>query len=226
MIDKKELLEKCPSNIHKDFLAYAYDFFTSNHCKAILKGSVYKKTAHKYSDIDLVIKEIDKDTIQQLIYGFGDVALISRTQRPLGIIIVVYCNGLSLDLDFRETVLQDELDNSDSLGNPFEKEDISTEIIRCSNVLELDDKGDWDNMQRLFHRSIIKWLGGNKALGNSILDEIITFLSSKTNIELDTNNDFKEKYKRVLAEYNRHFEFDSKYYNVLDSLLKDIPNEK
>ena len=99
---KKNIIKKCPSDTHKQFLEYAFCFFQEKNCKAILKGSIQKDTAHKFSDIDLVLKRMDKELVREFIFNFGEVVLISRTQRPLGILIVIYSDGLCLDLDFRD----------------------------------------------------------------------------------------------------------------------------
>lgn len=87
---KKNIIKKCPSDTHKQFLEYAFCFFQEKNCKAILKGSIQKDTAHKFSDIDLVLKRMDKELVREFIFNFGEVVLISRTQRPLGILIVIY----------------------------------------------------------------------------------------------------------------------------------------
>jgi predicted nucleotidyltransferase len=82
---KKNIIKKCPSDTHKQFLEYAFCFFQEKNCKAILKGSIQKDTAHKFSDIDLVLKRMDKELVREFIFNFGEVVLISRTQRPLEI---------------------------------------------------------------------------------------------------------------------------------------------
>ena len=35
---KKNIIKKCPSDTHKQFLEYAFCFFQEKNCKAILKG--------------------------------------------------------------------------------------------------------------------------------------------------------------------------------------------
>ena len=72
-----------------------------------MKGSIQKDTAHKFSDIDLVLKRMDKELVREFIFNFGEVVLISRTQRPLGILIVIYSDGLCLDLDFRDKITRE-----------------------------------------------------------------------------------------------------------------------
>ena len=175
----ESILLKCPSDIHKEFFDYAFRFFNENECKGLLKGSVCENTAHKFSDIDMIIKGMDKDTARKFIYGYGEPALISRTERPAGIIIVIYSNGLCLDLDFREKITEDEIEKADVVGKGFDREDIAKDLCRHENILDIEDSDEWVKIQRLFHRSLIKWIGDKKESGYGILREIYGFMQDK-----------------------------------------------
>ncbi|MBO4864861.1 MAG: hypothetical protein J5517_10890 [Eubacterium sp.] len=217
-MNKESILAKCPTDIHKAFLEYAIGFFEEKSCKALLKGSICKGTAHRFSDIDLVLKRMDKETADSFIYGFGDVALISRTERPAGIIIVIYTNGLSLDLDFRDKITREEFENSDIIGNEFESEDIGEELSRCENILESEKTDEWESMKRLFHRSLIKWLGGKTESGYSILKEITDFMKNEKIDIPDFSGDYKHDFRVTLESYNAVSQLEQKYYSVIENL--------
>ena len=174
---KKNIIKKCPSDTHKQFLEYAFCFFQEKNCKAILKGSIQKDTAHKFSDIDLVLKRMDKELVREFIFNFGEVVLISRTQRPLGILIVIYSDGLCLDLDFRDKITREEINDCDVIGVAFTDGDIAEKVVRCTNILEEENTDDWENMQRLFHRSLIKWIGGNEELSLMMVVVVLEFVT-------------------------------------------------
>ncbi|MBR4760428.1 MAG: GNAT family N-acetyltransferase [Lachnospiraceae bacterium] len=220
MVIEHPILQKCPSKLHRDFMDYALGFFHENHCKALLKGSIYKDTAHQFSDIDLVLKRMDQKTVKAFIYGYGEVALISRTKRPAGIIIVIYQNGLSLDLDFRDKVTREEIENSDVIGQRFDEDDIADSLQRSENIPEMDEESNWKSMQRLFHRSLIKWLGGNQELGESILQEIVDFLEEeKVNVPALAGK-YIDDFEIVLNVFRDHYTLDRKYDSVVRELLK------
>ena len=144
---RKKILRKCPSELHKAFMDHAFDFFEENNSKCLLKGSIYKNTAHEFSDIDFVLKRMDRKTVEDFINGYGEVALISRTERPLGIIIVIYQNGLCLDLDFRDKVTGEEIENADVIGSIFDENDIAESLQRCENILEFDEEDKWKSIR-------------------------------------------------------------------------------
>ena len=219
---KKNIIKKCPSDTHKQFLEYAFCFFQEKNCKAILKGSIQKDTAHKFSDIDLVLKRMDKELVREFIFNFGEVVLISRTQRPLGILIVIYSDGLCLDLDFRDKITREEINDCDVIGVAFTDGDIAEKVVRCTNILEEENTDDWENMQRLFHRSLIKWIGGNEELGYSILQEIYEFILNKTRSVETLSGDYKKDIAYPLREFNKGYSLDVKYYGVIEELIDNI----
>ena len=213
------IIHKCPTELHKAFMEYAIRFFEENGCKGLVKGSLYKDTAHAFSDIDLVIKRMDQKTVEDFICNFGEVALVSRTQRPVGIIIVIYCNGLCLDLDFRDKVTKEEIEEADAIGSAFEESDIADSLKRCEDILESDEADSWKSMQRLFHRSLIKWLGGKRELGYSILYEIVDFLKEEKVSLPELTGDYKDDLEAVLEAFNRRYPLNEKYASVIRELL-------
>lgn len=80
---KKNIIKKCPSDTHKQFLEYAFCFFQEKNCKAILKGSIQKDTAHKFSDIDLVLKRMDKELVLTLVIYNGIISTINKKKEHI-----------------------------------------------------------------------------------------------------------------------------------------------
>ena len=77
-------------------------------------------------------------------------------------------------------------------------------------------------MQRLFHRSLIKWIGGNEELGYSILQEIYEFILNKTRSVETLSGDYKKDIAYLLREFNKGYSLDVKYYGVIEELIDNI----
>lgn len=79
----------------------------------ILKGSLTKGTATKFSDIDLIILgSIDSSKVDKIISIYGNPVMTNFTENPKGILILIYQDNISVDLDIRETISQEDLQNS------------------------------------------------------------------------------------------------------------------
>ncbi|GKX30906.1 hypothetical protein SH1V18_33860 [Vallitalea longa] len=99
--------------IIKNFVEKVYAYCKQNEFTMILKGSLLKGTATKFSDIDLVILgEIFEQQADELISLYGEPVMTNYTKNPKGILILLYKDTLSVDLDIRETVSEYELKNS------------------------------------------------------------------------------------------------------------------
>jgi len=102
-----------PSLNHKNYIEAVYTFCEENELSMILKGSLAKGMATKYSDIDLIILgDITREQVDELIILYGKPAMTNFTENPKGILILVYPDNISVDLDIRETIDQEDLIDS------------------------------------------------------------------------------------------------------------------
>ena len=102
-----------PSLNYKSYIESVYEFCKNNRFSMILKGSLAKGTATKFSDIDLIILgNIDTHGVDEIISLYGNPVMINFTENPKGILILVYKDNISVDLDIRETISQQDLQNS------------------------------------------------------------------------------------------------------------------
>lgn len=99
-----------PALNYKNYIERIYEFCKDNKFSMILKGSVANGIATKFSDIDLIILgDITGEKVDELITLYDNPIMINFTENPKGILILVYQDNTSVDLDLRETISQEDL---------------------------------------------------------------------------------------------------------------------
>lgn len=196
------------------FIEYAADFAKENRTHIWLGGSFRKGTAGKFSDVDISVV-CDEPMLRSFIYGYGDPVYLSYTSNPPGILIVIYGDGVALDLEVVSNI------DTDPEGY-FHKESIKqysferdTEVCRS---LALVDDPDYQ-MARLFHRSLSKFLGGKKELGVSVANEIAEYLGDGANID---ENGYPETIISLLERFNGRYPLPKDYLELLQGLAADL----
>lgn len=193
------------NNCQSQYINYISEFAINNKVHIWLGGSYLYDNASPYSDVDISVLS-EHSIIRKLIYGYGEPIYISYTTNPNGILIVIYKNGVAVDLEIiKETGV--------SFTNYFHKENIKiinyTRDTEICKILALSDDENY-RVSRLFHRSLIKYLSDKKEIGISIFNEILSFMGYKTITDsqeynlyfIDVLNDFKSKYNMQLDYYN------------------------
>ena len=103
---------KFPTENHKEYIDYMISVCDKNALSLVLEGSLAHGRAKPFSDVDLILcGDINNDLLDEIIGKYNRIVMTNRTENPKGIFILNYENGISVDLDIRETVLQTELDN-------------------------------------------------------------------------------------------------------------------
>lgn len=69
---------------------------------------------------------------------------------------------------------------------------------------------------RLFHRSLIKYLGGKKEAGISVANEIATFLQNDITV---TEIDYKDGITDLIDDYHSEYPLDTAYLNLCKELI-------
>lgn len=178
------------------YIDYVKNFSNKEQVVVYSAGFFLTKTFTKYSDVDLYVVTKNPEIVRKLIYGYSSKPIyISKTLRPYGIIIIIYENGVAVDLSVIE------LKNNMQLREEYYfLEHKIIDAYETNNSIYkyfvLSSEKEYGEI-RLFHRSLIKFLSGNKAKGIEILNE----LAAANNIE--AVHDFKQ--------YNNHFD---KVYNI------------
>lgn len=150
-----------------------------------------------------------------MIYGYGKPVYISFTHKPLGILIIIYEDGVAVDLEIIKQI--DTTDNK-----YFHTDDIKTyyyirDEVAYKEFTLRDDQ--YYQISRLFHRSLIKFLSGKRDLGVSIANEIAIFANS--NLIIDKHS-YKNNITCLLRSFNGKCSLPISYFNILCELIDKI----
>ena len=208
--------------IQQRFIEYSQRFAWDNKVHIWLSGSFLKGSYTKYSDVDLAVKTDDAALVKKYIYGFVCAPVyIGRTERPNGILIVIYGGGLSLDLEIVDRV---KCIAEDPDSGYFHLQDIkSCDYIRNERIFEklvLNDRDSY-RISRLFHRSLIKLLSGKVDLACSILNEIEDFFEME-HTEIKDKCIYKHRIIELLKDFKEHYFIEDSYCNELCRLINEL----
>lgn len=214
-----------PSPEYKNYIECIYEFCKDNGFSMILKGSLAKGTATKFSDIDLIVLgNIDSSKVDEIITLYGNPVMTNFTENPKGILILVYKDNISVDLDIRETVSQEDLVNS----NIILKYD-SNFIINNKSVIRkqitseyMPNRPEWYKILRLLHRAVIKYLSNKNESAYELLSEIKESLIKVKVTGLNFNNKFEEDIRSIFNEFCKEFEVDSQIKLLFNNLFKEF----
>jgi len=214
-----------PSSNFKNYIESIHEFCKNNRFSMILKGSLAKGTATKFSDIDLIILgNIDSNKVDEIILLYGNPVMTNFTENPKGILILIYQDNISVDLDIRETISQQDLQNSIVLLK-YDTNFIidNKEIIRKqveSNYIP--NRPEWYKVLRLLHRGTIKYLSNKTDSAYNLLEEIKENLISLKITDLSFNNNFEDDIKCIFDRFCKEFEVDSQVEVLFHNLFKEF----
>ncbi|MDP4146534.1 MAG: nucleotidyltransferase domain-containing protein [Bacillota bacterium] len=215
---------KYPSSNYRDYIERVYKFCKDNGVSMILKGSLAKGIATKYSDIDLIIlSRIEASKIDELINIYGKPVMTNFTENPKGILILVYEDNISVDLDLRETISEEDLMNSVVILKSETSFNIDNKIVRnqiSSNYMP--NRPEWYKVLRLLHRGMIKYLSNKPDIAYELLSEIKDSLISLKITDLSFNNDFENDIQCIFNRFCKDFEVDSRIKGLFNNLFKEF----
>lgn len=195
------------------YIEYVTRFAEKNKCHVWLGGSFLHCDATAFSDVDISAYCRYNDLID-LIYGYGKPAYISYTQKPLGILIVIYEDGVAVDLEIIEKIDVEDIDY-------FHKDDIKAyDYIRNEKMCrDLSIRCDIPyQVSRLFHRSLIKFLSGKKDVGVRTANEIAAFLNSGSYIDEES---YKNRINDLLKCFDEQYPLPCGYFDILRRLTEN-----
>ena len=201
-------------NDQRKYIDYANHFAATAKKHIWLGGSFLHGDPTPFSDVDISVL-MDIDTLRTFIFGYGDPIYISYTTNPEGIIIVIYEDGVTVDLEVIESIEIADVDF-------FHLEDIKECKYHRSSIVcrEICQRNDVPyQMSRLFHRSLIKFLAGKKEAGVRVANEISVFLNQSTSV---TEKDYQNGIALLIGQYHSKYPLDTKYFSLCLELIDQI----
>ncbi len=214
-----------PSSNYKNYIECVYEYCKNNEFSMILEGSLAKGTATKYSDIDLIISgNIEGPKINEIITLYGTPVMTNFTEKPKGILILVYQDNISVDLDMRETISQDDLVNSRILLKYDSNFIMDNETIIRKQITSdyMPNRPVWYKTLRLLHRGIIKYLSNKTDSAYDLLSEIKESLIILEISDLSFNNNFEDDIQWIFNKFCEKFGIDSQIKLLFSTLFKEF----
>jgi hypothetical protein len=201
----------------RKYIEYVREYAETEGKHIWLGGSFLRGDPTPFSDVD-ISAFMGKDSLKAFIYGYGEPIYISYTTNPEGIIIVIYEDGVAVDLEVVESVdVEDD--------RFFHPENIKERAFRrnisiCREICRRDDLPY--QTARLFYRSLIKYLSGKKEAGVSVANEIASFLDS---VFCVTDTGYKNGITQLMELFHEKYPLDTEYRNLCMELISNIHNE-
>ena len=201
----------------KKYIEYVMRFAEENKIHIWLSGSFLYGSATKFSDVDISVLG-NYNTVNELIYAYGKPVYISYTHNPLGILIVIYEDGVAVDLEIIEKI---DIEDKDFFHTDNIKIYNYSRNVEICKAFSLKDDMHYQ-ISRLFHRSLIKFLAGKKDIGISVANEIAAF--NNVNSIIDEVS-YKNKIIDLLNCFDEQYQLSLEYYNILCELIKELDEE-
>ena len=213
-----------PSPSYQDYIECIYEFCKNQKLSLILKGSLAIGEATKYSDVDLIILgDVSDSIINEILKLYDEPIMTNFTENPKGILILVYKDLISVDLDIREAISSDDLLNSKVLLKYDSNFIINNKIIRKQITSGyLPERPLWYKTLRLVHRAVTKYLSQKTDVAYGLLTEIKESFGMLEINEPDFNNNFEDDIQRVFNTFCMKFDVDTKIKTLFKSLFNNF----
>jgi hypothetical protein len=214
---------KYPNIKFREYIEFISEYCKNNNLTLILKGSLAINKACEYSDIDLVIfGKFTKNIIYEVIHNYNNPLLINLSTNPKGMLIITYENGISIDLDIRETIIEEDIiqENKILINNGLNLSrnitryylNISDYCNNCSNELY--------EILKLIIKGTNKYLSNKEAVANEFLTEIKEKCEKYFGIkDLKYNNNYKNDMQLIYKYLRLKNNIDIKIQNYIEKII-------
>ncbi len=220
---------KFPTINYRNYIQAIYQYCSEHKLSMILKGSLAKGIATEFSDIDLIILgNITDQNVDELITIYGQPVMTNLTINPKGILILIYPDNISVDLDLREKITIEDLKDSKILIKFDESFNLDAGEVKRKNINSryLPDRPEWYKVLRLIHKGILKYLSNRTSSAYVFLAEIKENLNSLGLSNLNTNGNFKNDIKNIFAEMCKKFNIDLEIRALFEKLFEKFHCKK
>ncbi len=211
-----------PTSLHKNYIIDVTKVCNEFNLSLIIKGSLAEGKATSFSDIDLIVLgEVNKSISDKIISCYGIPIMTNFTEKPKGIVILLYEDGLSIDLEFRKTITTSELNKSIILVKNNEHTLSNSKKIEIITSKYLVEREKWYKDLRLAHRALIKFLANKEKVAFKLLEELKDLFSYLETETLKYNSIFTNDLEILLIEIFNKYNVDARYKNILNQLLTE-----
>lgn len=214
-----------PTDDFKDYMEFIYSYCVERGFSLILKGSLANGTAKQNSDIDLIVLgAITNEDIDNIISQYNTPVMTNYTENPKGIFIIVYKNGICVDLDLRDRITTEDLKDAFVLDRNNSNFIVGNEVIRKTDVVSkfLPNRPEWYKTLRLIHRGTIKFLCDKKDVAWELLTEVKDSLNSigvrQDNYKGCFKEDMTEIFNCICDKYDVEYEIKVLFQGLFNQL--------
>ena len=201
-------------NNQRNYIEYVMKFAEKTKSHIWLGGSFLHGNATTFSDVDMSVY-CNTENISKLIYGYGKPVYISYTSNPSGILIVIYEDGVAVDLEIIEKI--DVVHKGFFHAEDIKQYNYTRNETMCK---ELSLRNDIPyQISRLFHRSLIKFLSGKREVGVSVANEIVTYMDSDRFVD---EENYENGFTDILKSFEKQFPLPKEYYALLCELIEEF----
>lgn len=211
-----------PTAKHSQYIEYMTSFCNHHRLSLILEGSLAQGKAKPYSDIDLILfGNVDANLLDDIICGYDNIVMTNFTKNPQGICILYYENGISVDLDIRDSILDREFHDNMVLCNyGF---NISNKIIRKAITSKyICERPQWYQTIRLIHRCCIKYLCEKTVAADGLADEVCAAVKDLTHQEIPESDSIKQRMIASLYCLNKNYCIQDDILELMERLFADM----
>ncbi len=209
------------TKLHNQYIDYMITTCKNHGLSLLLEGSLSKNIGQKFSDIDLAISgNISTIVLDSIISGYDSIIMINYTENPKGILILNYENGINVDLDIRETFLQNEIDENMVLcDNGFKIDTVvkRKDIISCI----IPERPQWYKTIRLIHRCCIKLLCNKEEASKGLCREVQQAILDLYHIKISSGS-ISEQMKEALSVIDEQENVDKPIISLFEKLFLDM----
>lgn len=210
-----------PSKLHEEYINRVVKACKVRGLSLLIKGSLANGTATKFSDIDvLVVGDIKEDAVDDIICAYGNPVMTNYTENPKGILILLYKDGISVDLELRKTITANELKEYVVLVKSKKSFNIEEEVVRYTVTTKyLPNRELWYKTLRLGHRALIKYLSKKEKEAMVLLNEMKEQFFDLGIKGLPYNSEFKHDILMLVDKIFQKYNVDEPYKQILIKLL-------
>lgn len=219
---------KFPTINHKNYIQVIYQYCLEHKFSMIIKGSMAKGYATRFSDIDLIILgKLTNQNVNDLITVYGQPVMTNFTENPKDILILVYPNNISVDLDLRESITTKDLKDSKILIKYDESFCLSEGRAKRKSInsIYLPNRPEWYKVLRLIHKGITKYLSNKTDSAYIFLSEIKEKLKLIGITNLKISDNFHEDMKNIFGEMCKKFNIDLEIKVLFKNLFKELDSK-